>query len=130
MVWRPPVCWLKGVVNAGTMKNTSDFRRPKRSRRTAAQRAQLLAAFARSGLSAAAFARQHQLHYTTLCGWRQRQAQARSAPGFVQVELSSSLTPVELVLELGPHARVRITDADQLALAARLLQALSTPMPC
>jgi hypothetical protein len=81
-------------------------------------------------LSAAAFARQHKLHYTTFCGWRQRQAQARPAPGFVQVELSSSLTPVELVLELGPHARLRIRDAGHIELAARLLQALRTPTPC
>jgi hypothetical protein len=42
-------------------------KRPSRAKRTdAARRAQLLAAFVRSGLSAA-FARQQHLHYTTFC---------------------------------------------------------------
>lgn len=67
--------------------NTSNGsgRRPRR-RTDAARRAQLLAAFERSGLSAAAFARRHGLHYTTFCGWRQRRTQAKTALAFVQVE--------------------------------------------
>ena len=62
-------------------------------RTDAAQRAQLLAAFDQSGLSAAAFARQHGLHYTTFCGWRQRRAKSSPSPGFVQVELRPAPTP-------------------------------------
>jgi hypothetical protein len=59
-----------------------------RARRTeATRRAQLLAAFDRSGLSAA-FARQHQLNYTSFCGWRARRATAKAPPAFVQVELT------------------------------------------
>jgi hypothetical protein len=82
-------------------------------------------------LSAAAFARQHQLHYTTFCNWRQRQAKANPAPGFVEVELSAPPpAAAELVLELGTQARVRITDAGQIELAARLLQALRPSTPC
>ena len=118
------------MVKPAAMKTAYGFARPRRSRATIARRAQLLAAFVRSGLSAAAFARQHHLHYTTFCGWRQRQAKASPSPGFVQVELSSSPAPTELVLEWGAHARVRITDAGQVELAARLLQALNTPTPC
>ena len=42
----------------------------RRSRTTSARRHQLLAEFDRSGLSAAAFAQQHHLAYTTFCRWR------------------------------------------------------------
>jgi hypothetical protein len=107
-----------GVVKAWGMKNTY---------RSARQRAQLLAAFARSGLSAAAFARQHQLNYTTFCGWRQRHATTKPSPAFVEVELPA---PVELWIELGPQARLSVQDASQLELVARLLQALNPARPC
>ena len=112
------------------MKNTNGFTRPRRSRTSVTRRAKLLAAFERSGLSAAAFARQHRLHYTTFCNWRQRQGPAKPVPDFVQVELSPPLAAVELVLELGAGARVRITDARQIELAAQLLQVLSHATPC
>jgi transposase-like protein len=86
----------------------------------AAQRARLLAAFERSGLSAAAFARQHGLNYTTFCGWRKR---AERSPAFVQVELPATAAPA-LVVELGATARLRLTDAAQIPLAVALLQSL------
>ena len=121
---------MASVVEAGMMKTSNGFVRSLRTRTSAPRRAQLLAAFERSGLSAAAFARQHHLHYTTFCNWRQRQGQAKSAPDFVQVELPPPPAPAELVLELGPFARVRITKAGQLELAARLLQVLSQATPC
>jgi len=112
------------------MKHTSGFRRLKRSRRTVAQCTQLLAAFARSGLSAAAFARQPRLHSTTFCGWRQRWAETKVAPAFVQVDLASAPMPTELVVEWGGAARRRIRDVGQLELAARLRHALHAPPPC
>ena len=110
------------------MKHSKGFVR--RSRTTPAQRAQLLARFERSGLSAAAFARQHKLHYTTFCGWRQRQGKAEPAPGFVQVELPTPEAPAGLVIEWGTSARMRIAHAGQITLAARLLQVLCAPTPC
>jgi hypothetical protein len=110
------------------MKNPNGFVR--RPRTTPTRRAQLLAAFERSGLSAAAFARQHHLRYTTFCAWRQHRAKANALPQFVQVELASSPAPTELVIELGAHARVRITAAKQIELAARLLQTLNPSAPC
>jgi hypothetical protein len=110
------------------MKTSNGFSR--RSRTTPAQRIQLLAKFDHSGLSAAVFARRHGLRYTTFCGWRQRQAKAEPVPGFVQVELPSSDAPAGLVIELGTFARMRLTDASAIALAARLLQALCAPTPC
>lgn len=94
------------------------------------RRAKLLAAFERSGLSAAAFARQQGLNYTTFCGWRHRRAQAKASPGFVQVEVASAPDPVELVIELSARARMRLTSAGQIELATRLLQALNATTPC
>ena len=94
------------------------------------RRAKFLAAFERSGLSAAAFARQQGLNYTTFCGWRHRRAKVKASPGFVQVELPSPAVPAELVIELSERVRMRLSSADQIELAARLLQALNAPAPC
>ena len=113
------------------MKTSNGATRTRRSRTSPTQRAQLLAAFERSGLSVAAFARQHRLHYTTFCGWRARQAKANPSPGFVEVEWAApSPATTELVIELGAQARLRITQTTPMVLVARLLQALHTPTPC
>ena len=90
------------------------------------QRAELLAEFERSDLSAAAFAREHGIGYTTFCGWRNRQSQARVSPDFVQVELAAPSASAEVVIELGAHARVRLHSAEQVELVGALLRQLST----
>jgi hypothetical protein len=87
-----------------------------------------LATFDRSSLSAAAFARQHGIHYTTFCGWRQRRV--KGSPGFVQVELPEPTPSLELVVELGATARLRLTAEAQIPLAARLLQTLHLSRSC
>jgi len=87
---------------------------------------ELLAAFDRSGLPAAAFARQQGLNYTTFAAG----ATAGPSSGFVQVELPSPATPAELMIELSAHARVHISCASQIQLVARLLQALNTMTSC
>jgi len=97
---------------------------------TAAERTQLLTAFERSGLSAAAFARQHALNYTTFCGWRQRQGKADPLPAFVEVELPTAPEAPELVVEWGAQARLRIRCLGQIPLAVRLLQDLNAATPC
>jgi len=103
---------------------------PRRAARSdAAHRAQLLAAFDRSGLSATEFARQHGVHYTTLSGWRQRRDRTKASPAFVQVELASLVPPSELVIEMGA-ARLRVVSEAQLPLAARLLQLLQEGRRC
>lgn len=109
------------MIDAGAMKQSNGSPRHRRKRTQASQRARLLQAFDRSGLSAAAFARRHDLHYTTFCNWRRRRP--APSPGFVQVELP---VPTELVIELGAHARLRLTSNSQIELAARLLQRLQT----
>jgi hypothetical protein len=118
------------VVNAGAMKTSNGSARHRRQRTDARRRTQLLAAFDRSGLSAAQFARQHGLHYTTFCGWRHRRAKARPAPAFVQVELPTPQAPVELLIELGHGARLQITSAAQIELAAQLLHRLNASPAC
>lgn len=81
-------------------------------------------------MSAAAFARQQGLNYTTFCGWRQRRRQAKASPEFVQVELAGVPAGAELVIELSGSARMRLASVGQIELAARLLQALNAPAPC
>lgn len=93
---------------------------------TAARRARLLAEFDSSGLSAAAFARKHRLHYTTFAAWRHRSARKKQPIAFAQVELAPS-EPTCLTLEVGTLVRVRLTSADQIELAARLLRCLQSP---
>jgi transposase-like protein len=112
------------------MKTFNGSPRRRALRTDAAQRTQLLAAFARSGLSATAFARQHGIRYTTFCGWRYQRARAKGSPGFVQVELPEATPPVELVVELGATVGLRLTSAGQVPLAVRLLQAFNAARPC
>jgi hypothetical protein len=96
-------------------------RRVQAARTTSAQRAELLTAYHRSGLSAAAFARQQGLHYTTFCGWRAKST--RPSPGFVQVEPTAPVSAA-LVVELGGGARLQLHEASQLELAVQLLAKL------
>jgi hypothetical protein len=112
------------------MKNTSGFSRCRRPRTSLAQRTQLLTAFDRSGLSAAAFARQHDLRYTTFCGWRHRQAKTRLAPAFVEVEVLERARPVEVAIELGARARLRLTSTAQMELAARFVHCFNALASC
>jgi hypothetical protein len=81
-------------------------------------------------LSAADFARQQGIHYTTFCGWRQRRERGKSSPDFVQVDISESTPPVELVIELVGTARLRLTSEAQIPLAAQLLRACNVARPC
>jgi hypothetical protein len=111
------------------MKQTSVSARRRAARTGAAERAQLLAAFDSSGFSAAEFARQQRVHYTTFCAWRRQRDQAKTSPPFVEVELAPPAQPVELVLEVGV-ARLRLGSEAQLPLAARLLQILQEAPRC
>jgi transposase-like protein len=112
------------------MKTSNGSLRRRSKRTDAGGRARLLTAFDRSGLSAAAFARQHGLNYTTFCGWRQRRAAAKPLPGFVQVGLPTPTTAAELLIELPARARMRITSVGQVELVARLLQVLNATSSC
>ena len=109
------------------MKHTKSLDRHPRTSPT--ERAAWLQAFNRSGLCAAAFAREHGIGYSTFYHWR-RQARTATAPAFVEVDLSPAPVTESLLIELGPVPRLRLSSAPQVALAARLLQALQAPTPC
>ena len=81
-------------------------------------------------MSAAAFARRHGLTYTTFCGWRHRRAKSKSEAAFVEVEVPATIEQVELVIELGAAARMRLNRPGQIELAARLIQALNPKPVC
>ena len=120
-------------------RSNGSYPHRRRPRIDAARRTQLLAAFDRSGLSVANFARQQGIHYTTFYGWRQK-TRAGLSPDFVQIDLSAKAlakeelpvpaAPVELVIDLGAFARLRLTALEQIPLAARLLQTLDPKSPC
>lgn len=109
------------------MNRYSVSARRRARRRDRIERAKILAAFERSGLSAAAFARRQGINYTTFCAWRSKHA---TSPAFVEVQLDEAGSTTELVLELGGQARCRLTSAAQIALAAQLLQGLNLSKPC
>ena len=96
----------------------------------AARKAQLLSAFDRSGLSAAAFARQHDIRYSTFCGWRYKRAAGKAPPVFVEVELPKSTPATGLLIDLGAKARLHLSSEAQIPLAAKLLQTLNAALPC
>lgn len=110
------------------MKSSHGLLSRRRGRTDAQQRAGWLRAFDGSGLSAAAFAREHSLSYKTVCRWLQQRAKA--APAFVELELPASSAPGEVVIEWGAHLRVRVRSAEQVELVAHLLQALEDPKAC
>ena len=110
------------------MKHSNGSPRPHRKPASAKRRKELLAAFDRSGLTAAAFARRHGIQYTTFCGWRQRQAKASA--GFVEVEVPTPVAPVEVTVELGAQARMHLRSTDQVELAASLIRVLNASRAC
>jgi len=111
----------------GTMSIKPSFGR----RQAAAIRwEQLLAEFNRSGQSAAEFARQHGLNYTTFCGWRKRWERAKALPSFVPVEVTPCAAVQELVIEAGAQVRMRINRAEQVPLAVALIEALNRTGSC
>ena len=83
------------------MKSSNGSPRHPRQRTPSSRRTQLLAAFNRSGLSAAAFARQQGIGYTIFSGWRHRRAKTKASPAFIEVELPGPAAAVELLIEVG-----------------------------
>ena len=122
MKGRPPIRAPDEEVKGEGMKRPLSLT-VTRTKTSPRRRGQLLAAFARSGLSAAAFARQHGIVYTTFCSWR-RCPPARSSIDFAEVELVRPPSLEPIVVEWGARARVRLSSHAQLELAAGLLKRL------
>ena len=112
------------------MKNSKRFPGQRRCRTTLRRRRQLLAAFDRSGLSAAAFARQEGLCYPTFCAWRYRRSKTKAAPAFIEVEMPAQAAATELCIEVGTHARLRLTSASQIELAVGFLHRFNALTSC
>jgi len=90
-----------------------------------------LAAFERSGDSAAAFAREQGIAYSTFCVWRRQQPRApHSSPGFVEVAPDVPPAPVGLVVAVGSQVRLHVSAPDQVVLAAQLIRALEDTGSC
>src|SRR5262245_47084767 len=108
------------------MKRNSPDTSGRRQRFTSIQREQLLRKLDRGDSSIAAFAREHQIGYSTLCVWRRQRARRRSV-AFTEVEVVASAQPEALILELGTHARLRLSSPAQLSWAATLIKHLQSP---
>ncbi len=108
------------------MKPSQPGASPHRRRYTATERERLLTEFDRSGLSAAAFARERQLPYATLCHWRHQRARGKPV-AFAQVEIVPPPVVEPLVIEFGSLVRLRLSSPAQVELAAHLLKLFQAP---
>lgn len=100
-----------------------------RVRTSREQRRLILAEFARSGLSAAQFARRTGLKYSTFAVWVQRHRRtkrpARKAPvRLLEAVLTSSAPATVLTVLLPGGARLEVREAGPVPLAAALVHAL------
>jgi transposase-like protein len=100
-----------------------------RVRRSAGQRAEILAAFEQSGVSAAEFARLVGVKYPTLAGWlhrRERRPGKAPAVRFVEAAVPTPETFAPLELELPGHVKLRLTESGQVPLVVALLRGLTS----
>lgn len=93
------------------------------------RRRQIVAEYERSGLSIAEFARKHDIRYQTFYAWLAQSAgkpprAAKPKVCFAEVELEPASMSEPIVVELGRQARIRLSSAQQVGLAARLLKEL------
>jgi transposase-like protein len=106
-----------------------------RVRASKEQRRLILAEFERSGVSAARFARQSGLKYSTLAGWLQRYRRTKPQGRARQVRLLEAVVEQApkpgppnqgvLVLQLPGGALVEISDVKQATLAAAVVRELA-----
>lgn len=108
-----------------------------RVRTSKEQRCDILAGFERSGVSAAEFAKQGGIKYSTFAGWLQRHRRAkpkgqtrtmRLLEAVVeQAQLPVAQNGAALVLQLPGGAQAELTDPKQIPLASALIRALAQP---
>jgi len=103
-----------------------------RVRTSKEQRRVILAEFARSGLSAAGFARQTGLKYSTFALWVQRYRRTKRAgrkPPLRLLEAVVTPSPASpaVLLHLPGGARVELREASQVPLVVALVRALEQP---
>ena len=109
-----------------------------RVRTSKEQRRIILGEFERSGVSAARFAKLTGVKYSTLAGWLQRHRRSKPPGPARQVRLLEAVAAATsgavvkaggslLTLHLSGGARLEISDARQIEMAAALLRALQKP---
>ena len=101
-----------------------------RLRASKEQRRVILAKFAQSGMSAAQFARRTGLKYSTFAGWLQRYRRVKRParkPAMRLLEAVVAPAAELLVVHLPGGARLEMSDASQIPLAAALVRALEKP---
>jgi transposase-like protein len=103
-----------------------------RVRTSKEQRRVILAEFARSGLSAAQFARRTGLKYSTFAVWVQRYRHSkrpgRKAPlRLLEAVVTPSPVSPAVLLHLPGGARVELREASQVSLVVALVRALEKP---
>ena len=106
-----------------------------RVRTPVVRREELLAEFARSGLSAARFAALAGVHYQTFISWVRKQRLSQDATSsleapvrFMEVTPTPAAEPVlPLTLELAAGIRLHLHHANQVPLACELLRNLARP---
>ena len=111
------------------MNQSLSLTRTARPATSPARRRQLVGEYERSGLSIAGFAREHDISYQTFYAWVAQRAGKRPRAAkpkvyFAEVELEPAGMSEPIVVELGRQARMRISSAQQVGLAARLLKEL------
>jgi hypothetical protein len=103
-----------------------------RVRTSKEQRRVLLAEFECCGLSAARFAKQTGLKYSTFAGWVQRHRRTKR-PGrktrlrLLEAVVASGPSALGLVVQLPGGAHLELREAHQISLVAALLRALEKP---
>jgi len=115
-----------------------------RLRTSPERREMLLDEFEQSGMSGPQFAAMIGVKYQTFYGWRQRRTQRRQSGAIAKVPAQPPLRLVEAVVAVKsdePHentgltvylpgaARMELSDAGQVPLAATLLKSLQSPLP-
>jgi lambda repressor-like predicted transcriptional regulator len=108
-----------------------------RVRTSKEQRCDILAGFERSGVSAAEFAKQSGIKYSTFAGWlqRHRRAKPKGQPSVMrlleavveQTQGGAASSASSVMVRLAGGTQIEITDAKQIPLAAALVRALVWP---
>ncbi len=105
-----------------------------RLRYSPAQRQGLLDAFARSGMSAMSFSRQHGVHYQTFMAWLRKRRENSSSeipgPAFAEILLDGPATanpPAALRIVLPCGTVIELASRAALPLALELLSTLRRP---
>lgn len=124
--------WSSLVPSASVQNVPVNLDSKGRVRASKEQRRMILAEYERSGVSAAQFARQTGMKYSTLAYWlircrRSKAPGARASVRLLEAVVDNGVAGKSVVLEWPGGARMEIKDAGQAELAGALLRTLAKP---